>query len=76
MNKNKGAELENLLMDFLMDGECSIADASFELHKSPTVLFRVAARLKERGLLDNRLCRSAYGRPELRWFLARTQKAA
>lgn len=76
MKKRPGEELENLLMDFLMDGECTMADASHELHKSPNVLFRVATRLKGRGLLESRLCESAYGRPELRWFLARTRKAA
>lgn len=69
-------ELENALMDYLMDGEASMADASVELSKSPNVLFRVATRLKERGLIDSRLCRSHYGRPELRWFMARTTAKA
>lgn len=72
----KGEELENVLMDYLMDGEASMADASFALRKSPNVLFRVASRLRDRGLLESRLCKSAYGRPEIRWFLARTRKAA
>ncbi len=77
MNTKKIAvELEEALLDFLMEGECCIADAALEMRKSPNVLFRVASRLKERGLLDSRLCRSHYGRPELRWFHARTRKAA
>lgn len=69
-------ELETLLLDYLHEGEASIADASIELRKSPTVLFRVANRLKERGLLDSRMTRSAYGRPEIRWFHVRTRKVA
>lgn len=74
--KKHAQELENTLMDFLMDGESSMADASHELRRSANVLFRVAARLKVRGLLESRLCESAYGRPELRWFHVRTRKAA
>ena len=69
-------QLETLLMDYLHEGEASIADASIELRKSPTILFRVASRLKERGLVDNRMAKSVYGRPELRWFLVKTKKAA
>lgn len=77
MRRNKVAvELETALLDFLMEGESSMADAAHEMRKSPNVLFRVATRLKEMGLLDSRMCRSHYGRPELRWFHARTRKAA
>lgn len=69
-------ELENALMDFLMDGESSIADASITLRKSPTILMRVAGRLQMRGLVSSRMAMSLYGRPELRWFMAKTRKAA
>lgn len=75
-HKTIAIELENRLLDYLMDGEASMADAAHELRKSATVLFRVASRLRERGLLDHRLCRSHYGRPELRWFHAKTRKVA
>lgn len=69
-------EIENALMDFLMDGEASLAEAAEELGRSPTVLARVASRLQQKGLICSRVGRSMYGRSEVRWSMVMTRKAA
>lgn len=71
-----GMKLENDFMDVLHDGEITIQDASLLMHKTPKALYRVAARLEVKGLIASHVCRSRYGRPEVRWFLTRTKKAA
>lgn len=71
-----GIKLENQFMDLLYDGEITIAEAALVMHKTPKALYRVAARLEVKGLIRSHVCRSRYGRPEVRWFLTRTRKAA
>lgn len=77
MNRKRvSIEIEERLLDYLQDGEASMSKASFDLRHSPCVLFRVAMRLKASGLLDSKLSRSRYGRPQTIFFHARTKKAA
>lgn len=69
-------QIEDALMDRLMDGEATMTDLSCELHRTPSLLTRVAGQLKAQGLIESRLVESIYGRPEVRYYMARTRKAA
>lgn len=74
--KKLGDYIANDFMDHLYEGESTISDASLILRLTPKTLYRVAARLEVQGLIASHVCRSRYGRPEVRWFLTRTRKAA
>lgn len=69
-------QIEEALMDRLMDGEATMTDLSCELHRTPSLLTRVASQLKARGLIVSRIVESVHGRAEVRYSMARTRKAA
>lgn len=65
----------NQLMDYLMDGEETLQQASFDLKISTQYLARVANYLQAQGLVDSRTA-TVGGRREIRWFMQRTRRAA
>lgn len=77
MNSKKLSDyIASEFMDHLYDGEATISDSAMVLRLTRKTLFRVAARLEVQGLIASRVCRSRYGKTEVRWFLTRTRKAA
>lgn len=69
-------DIEELLMDQLMEGEATMTDLAQEMARNPGYLMRVAENLKSRGLIGSRKVLSIYGRPEVRYYMVRTRKAA
>lgn len=68
--------IEEQFMDRLMDGEATMTDLAQEMSRHPSSLHRVARNLLEQGLIGKRLIVSVHNRPETRYFMVRTKKAA
>lgn len=77
MTKRRNIEQQECekLMDYLMDGEETLQQASSELKISKQYLAQIATYLQAQGLVDSRKA-TVGGRREIRWFMRRTRRSA